>query len=134
MALQAGRRGSTFMRLLLSLSLLLAGACGPPTPITGNPTSGRSLYAARSCNGCHGTNGQGSSTGPNVTGSTTAGIGEWTLDEFRAAVRQAQGRDGSKLCSTMPPYPNLTEQQSADLFAYLQAQKNDTPQRGQACP
>lgn len=121
------------MRPLFVFVFVLIG-CGETPATQGNPTTGRSLYGGRSCVGCHGSQGQGSSTGPNITGSMTAGIGSWTLDEFRKAVKEATGRDGSKLCSTMPPYPSLTSQQTADLFAYLQAQMNDTVQRGQACP
>lgn len=117
-----------------SLALLLV-ACGPenPSTITGSASRGRTLYAARACNGCHGSTGQGNTTGPNITGSKTAGIGEWSRDEFRKAVRESVGRNGMPLCSTMPPYPNLTEQQVADLFAFLLAEVNDTPQRGDAC-
>jgi cytochrome c2 len=108
------------------------------TPVDAGPTgsvsAGMTLFAARSCNGCHGTLGEGNSTGPNISGSTTAGIGAWTQAEFSKAVKQAIGRDNMMFCPTMTPYPTLTDQQLADLFAFLKAQKNDTVQRGMACP
>lgn len=129
---------------MLSRSLVLVAAfstiaCGqmnttPDAGPTGKVADGMTLYVARSCNGCHGASGEGNSTGPNITGSTTAGIGAWTIGEFTKAVRQAIGKDGTMLCSSMTPYPTLTDQQVADLFAYLKAQKNDTVQRGMACP
>ncbi|MBL8921049.1 MAG: cytochrome c [Myxococcaceae bacterium] len=127
------------MRLSLLAAFLLLAACGqmnttPDAGPTGNAANGMTLYVARSCNGCHGASGEGNSTGPNVTGSTTAGIGTWTLAEFTKALRESIGKDGMKFCTTMTPYPNLTDQQVADLFAFLQAQKNDTVQRGMACP
>lgn len=123
---------------LLVGSLLTMAGCGqtgtPDAGITGNVMSGMTLYAARSCNGCHGATGEGNATGPNITGSTTAGIGSWTLAGFSKAVKEATSPTGRKYCSTMTPFPTLTDQQVADLFAYLMAQKNDTVQRGTACP
>ena len=98
----------------------------------GNVSAGMTLY--RSCNGCHGNAGEGNATGPNITGSTTAGIGAWTQAELTKAVKQAIGRDNMAFCATMTPYPTLTDVQLADLFAFLKAQKNDTVQRGTACP
>jgi mono/diheme cytochrome c family protein len=129
----------TLIRPLVIATTLLAAACGqmnttPDAGPTGNAANGMTLYVARSCNGCHGASGEGNSTGPNITGSTTAGIGAWTLAEFTRAVRQAIGKDGTMLCSSMTPYPTLTDTQVADLFAYLKSQKNDTVQRGMACP
>lgn len=130
----------TLIRSVVLVSALLTAGCGqmmnPPADagVTGNAANGMTLYVARSCNGCHGASGEGNSTGPNITGSTTAGIGAWTLAEFTKAMREAIGRDGMKFCTTMTPYPNLTDQQVADLFAFLKAQKNDTVQRGMACP
>ncbi|MBE2253846.1 MAG: cytochrome c [Myxococcus sp.] len=130
----------TLLRALCLLSVSTLVACGGGTTMTpdagptGNASTGMTLYAARSCNGCHGSLGEGNSTGPNISGSTTAGIGAWTQAEFTRAVRESVGRDGMKLCSTMTAYPSLTDQQVADLFAFLMAQKNDTAQRGQACP
>jgi len=119
-------------------TLLACGGGGTMTPVDAGPTgsvsAGMTLFAARSCNGCHGSLGEGNSTGPNISGSTTAGIGAWTLAEFSKAVKQAIGRDNMPLCSTMTAYPSLNDQQVADLFAFLKAQTNDTAQRGQACP
>ena len=106
----------------------------PDAGPTGSVSAGMTLFAARSCNGCHGNLGEGNSTGPNISGSTTAGIGAWTQAEFTKAVKQAISRTGRMYCATMTPYPTLSEQQVADLFAFLKAQKNDTVQRGMACP
>lgn len=125
-------------RATLTVCFVLLTACGsmstPDAGLVGNAASGMTLYGARSCNGCHGQLGEGNSTGPNISGSNTAGIGTWTQAEFNRAVRESVGRDGMRLCSTMTPYPTLTDQQLADLFAFLKGQKHDTVQRGQACP
>jgi mono/diheme cytochrome c family protein len=114
-------------------------ACGPMniTPDagpTGNAMNGQALYVARSCNGCHGASGEGNATGPNITGSTTAGIGNWSLADFTKAVREAKSPTGRQYCSTMTAFPSMTDPQVLDLFTYLKGQKNDTAQRGQACP
>lgn len=125
-----------FVLAALATSLTACGQMNTPPDAgpAGNVSNGMTLFTARSCNGCHGTAGEGNAVGPNITGSTTAGIGNWTLAEFTKAVRDAIGRDGVKFCTTMTPYPTLSDQQVADLFAFLKAQKNDTVQRGQACP
>lgn len=132
------------LALLVSLTFLALVGCGQMmttdagvdagSSVTGNAMNGMTLYAARSCNGCHGATGEGNTTGPNISGSTTAGIGSWTLANFSTAVKEAKSPTGKTYCSTMTPFPTLTEQQLADLFAFLIAQKHDTPQRGTACP
>lgn len=96
--------------------------------------NGQALYVSRSCNGCHGASGEGNATGPNITGSTTAGIGNWSLADFTKAVREAKSPTGRQYCSTMTAFPSMTDTQVLDLFTYLKGQKNDTVQRGMACP
>jgi len=122
---------------VVAFSTLVACGGGTMTPDAGpagNATAGMTLFVARSCNGCHGNLGEGNATGPNISGSTTAGIGSWTQPEFSKAVKQATSRTGRMYCATMTAYPTLSDQQVADLFAFLKAQKNDTVQRGTACP
>ena len=93
------------------------------------------VYASSStgCNLCHGTSGEGSAIGPNISGSKAAGIGDWTLAQFTAAVRMGKDKDGSMLCGTMVPQPAVTEQDAADMYAFLLSKTNDTPMKG-ACP
>jgi mono/diheme cytochrome c family protein len=96
---------------------------------TGNVMTGQSLYSARGCFSCHGANAEGTGAGPNISGNMTAGIGQWTLAEFTRAIRESIGRDGVRFCNSMQPY-SVTDQQLADLFAFLKSKDSTSPERG----
>ncbi|MCA2976869.1 MAG: cytochrome c [Myxococcaceae bacterium] len=125
-------------RALLSAATLAVTACGgmPPTPDAGSPmgnaTNGQSLYVNRGCNGCHGTNAEGTSSGPNISGNMTAGIGAWTQAEFNRAIREGVGKDGVMFCANMPRTPVLNDSALADLFAFVKSKDSAAPQRGPA--
>jgi len=58
----------------------------------------------------------------NITPDAETGIGEWTLDDFGAALREGVGRDGKHLYPVFP-YTSYTLTSDADvaaLFAYFQ--------------
>lgn len=59
---------------------------------------------------------------PNITSSSQHGIGNWTLVDFEAAVRQGRSPEGSAYYPAFPfsSYRSLTDQDVADLFAALQ--------------
>lgn len=131
----------TLLRAALAVAAIALSACGGGmmttpdagmTP-TGNATNGQALYANRGCNGCHGTNAEGSASGPNITGNMTAGIGAWTQAEFNKSIREGVGKDGMMFCPNMPRTPSLTDAQLADLFAFLKTKDSATVQRG-PCP
>ncbi len=93
---------------------------------------GATIYTGQVCNTCHGPDGSGNQ-GPNITLSTTAGIGSWTYQQFHDAVRLAKRNDGTPLCVLMLSYneTDISEQGIADLYAFLKSQPiNDTPQKG----
>ena len=102
-------------------------AAGGGSTLTGNATNGASLWTKNACNGCHGEHAEGGGA-PNITKSATGGIGAFTLAQFRTAVHDAKNKQGQPLCGLMQPFPNLTDQEIADLYAFQQAQPAvDTP-------
>jgi mono/diheme cytochrome c family protein len=114
---------------------LLAG-CGTPTAMT-SVEAGAALYTANACNGCHGENAEGRPLGPNISGSTSAGIGSWTQAQFTSALLEGRGlplADGgvNALCANMPRFARLNPTQLTDLLAYLQSKSSDAVQRGPA--
>ena len=131
-----------------STCMSVIAPCVPPRPpacidgtcVTGaepgNPTNGASLFRSPSlgCSTCHGDNAEGD-LGPNITGNLTAGIGGWTLSDFRDAVRSGTNRKGAALCAQMQPFPasSLSEQGIADLYAFTQSQDSSIAQVGVYC-
>ncbi|MFS8066408.1 MAG: c-type cytochrome, partial [Byssovorax sp.] len=96
---------------------------------------GGDIYAARSCNGCHGDQGQGNQ-GPNITSSKTAGIGAWTTQELEAAIRDGKLKDGTDLCSSMPRWTvkQLSDADLASIIGFMQALPAiDVPSPGSLC-
>ena len=97
----------------------------------------RGAYLARAgdCAGCHtaGPNaapfagGLGMNTPfgtiftTNITPDPATGIGRYTRDEFAAALRRGQRRDGSRLYPAMPfaSFARLTDADVDDLYAYF---------------
>jgi mono/diheme cytochrome c family protein len=66
----------------------------------------------------------------NLTMHPEYGLGEWTLDDFGKAIRQARRPDGRMLSSTMPPFTSLTDDEVAAIWAYLKTvpiQDNNAP-------
>jgi cytochrome c553 len=106
------------------------GAAGGPT------TAGGKLYSDRSCNSCHGNNGEGSQ-GPNITPSTAAGIGAWTTDQIKSAIRDGKNKDGKNLCSSMPRWSTsqISDSDLATLVDFLQKELTavDVPNQGSLC-
>lgn len=86
------------------------------------------------CNTCHADKGAGA-MGPNISGSKTSGIGNWTEPQFHEAVRNAKNRKGASLCALMLAFPaNLvSDQDIADIYAYLIANPVETAMAGSYC-
>ena len=53
---------------------------------------------------------------PNITPDRDTGIGNWTDDEFLAALHEGRGRNGTRLYPAMP-YPAYTKMTDADVLA-----------------
>jgi cytochrome c2 len=114
------------------------GSSGTPT---GSAANGATLFMSQSlaCNTCHADDASGG-IGPNISGSTTAGIGSWTYSDFHNAVRLGEDKSGTKkLCFLMIAIPatpstaggpSVSDQGIADIYAFLQTKKNDTVNHG----
>ena len=63
----------------------------------------------------------------NITPDAANGIGRWSLAEFRRALRDGIGRNGTYLYPVFPftSYSRMNDGDIADLYAYVMAQKPD---------
>jgi mono/diheme cytochrome c family protein len=113
-----------------------APAAAAPEP-QGDAKRGAYVFAAADCESCHTdkkNNGPllaggramvtdfGTFFAPNITPDRTNGIGSWSYDDFRRAIREGKGKGGEILYPVFP-YPSfsgMTDQDIADLWAYLQ--------------
>lgn len=139
-------------------ALLMLLSAGPP-PATAQPADapsaadltavarGRYLAHAGACDSCHTDHPEngaylaggrvlkshlGTFYVPNITPDPETGIGDWTLEEFRAAMIEGIAPDGSHYYPTFPYpwYTGLSAQDVRDLWAYLQTiapVRNATP-------
>lgn len=96
------------------VSLVALAAAQPPPASAEN---GKKLYMKHTCYFCHGTAGQGG-----VAGARVAVVGR-NLQGFTRYVRQPSGQ--------MPAYTEkiLSDQELADIFAYLRALPAARPAR-----
>ncbi|MHC1481654.1 c-type cytochrome [Frateuria aurantia] len=121
---------------LLPVALLGAWAAGPAlAQDRQDPVQqGQKLATQGDCVACHTAPGGkpfagglaihsplGTIYSSNITPSTTAGIGRYTLQQFSAAVREGVRGDGAHLYPAMPytSYAKITDQDMAALYAYF---------------
>lgn len=59
--------------------------------------------------------------GPNITSDKATGIGDWTEDQFKRALRQGIDEHGAYMYPVFPftSFTNLTDRDASDLYAYL---------------
>jgi mono/diheme cytochrome c family protein len=131
------------MRRLAGISafaLLLCGALAGPALAAAAPDyeqvyGGRYQAILGDCVGCHTEPGGrpfaggaplqtpfGPLVAPNITPDAETGIGAWTEEDFRRAVKQGMARGGKRLYPAMP-YPNYARMSDADvanIWAYMQ--------------
>ncbi len=91
------------------LFLLTLSACG--TAPAGNAENGQKWYKMNNCTACHGEKGNGG-RGPNI-GNTDMG--------FSSFVKKLRKKDAP----IMPPFPEtkISEQDAADIYAFLKSSK-----------
>jgi len=109
--------------VLFTLSLVISGCERASAPASGaNPTAGAALYAAH-CALCHGVNGDGQGVRRAFMDPPPANLTlpPWSRKE-NAARTFAAIRDGVR-GTAMPPWPSLSDEQIADLVAYIQTFK-----------
>src|SRR5215475_11295095 len=96
---------------------------------------GRYLATAADCGSCHTVPGSdhpysggrpfetpfGVLVAPNITPDRETGIGNWSDDEFDAAVRLGRSRNGARLYPAMPfpYYSRMSREDVKDIRAYL---------------
>lgn len=119
--------------------ILLVGILGIGTAAAqGNVQRGQYVSSAGGCVGCHTelksgavpyAGGRALETpfgvfyGPNLTPDPETGLGKWTLEQFRQALRRGERPDGSHYFPSFP-YPSFTGMADADivdLWAYLRS-------------
>ena len=112
-------------------------ACSSDPASSGDPVArGAEVWADQGCDTCHGSDAKGRE-GPNITMSTTAGIGAWSYQQFHDAVRLAKGKDGVALCQFMTKFEesDISEAGMQDLHAYIKSLPiSDVVNRGSYCP
>lgn len=57
----------------------------------------------------------------NLTPDAETGIGKWTLDEFKRALREGVRPDGRAIRSPMNAYNQLTDEEVSGIFTYLRS-------------
>ena len=134
-----------------ALATFVAGAAfmtvsGQSAPLQSPPAStqeqrakGEYIFNLAGCVGCH-TDKKGGGArlaggrpfktdygtfyAPNITPDADTGIGTWTFDQFRRAIREGIAPDGSHYFPAFPytSYTHMTDQDLAALWSYLQVQ------------
>jgi mono/diheme cytochrome c family protein len=135
------RARRTLLALAIStflLLLVLPAARSAPDPAA--VQRGAYIFDAADCVGCHTdakNNGPRLAGGrplatpfgvfysPNITPDTETGIGNWSLDDFRRALREGISDHGAYYFPVFPytSFTGMSDQDIADLFAYLQTQE-----------
>ena len=130
--------------LFAAMALLLAGGVAQAQ---GDARKGLYISKAAGCVGCHTSEAKGAAAyaggralktpfgtfyGPNITPHPAAGIGKWSLDDFRRAIRLGERPDGAHYFPAFP-YPSFTGMSDgdiADLWAYMRSlTPADTPSK-----
>jgi mono/diheme cytochrome c family protein len=123
-------------------------AIEPPSPQSFDPVlvkRGRELAAIGNCSDCHTVRGGASFAGglpvptpfgtiysSNITPDPATGIGRWSEEAFRRAMRSGVGRDGQHLYPTFPydHFTNVSDDDDRALYAFLMTrQPVDAPAR-----
>jgi mono/diheme cytochrome c family protein len=106
-----------------------SGTNGESAPV-GQAATGQTLVVSYGCGACH-TGSAGTLAGgdvpkggvypPNLTPDVDTGLGGWTTDAIATAVTTGQDDQGMTLCSPMPRFAALSDQDLANLVAYLRS-------------
>ena len=133
---------SRLLRSLSSLSFLIAalavaGCSSSDTPDPGDNAAviakGQELVKSNGCAGCHSSakdtevlSGQdtpitGKEYGPNLTPDKETGIGSWTDAQITDAIVKGVDDEGDDLCTTMPRFSSLSEEDVTAIVAYLKS-------------
>jgi len=116
---------------IYAAALKHAAPFGPAAPPSSNAlVQGEYLVKhGFACLGCHGynlTGGTGQMPGPNLTSDKKTGLGNWTLDQIVAAIKEGKRPDGSQLSPVMPyatAFTNMTDSDARVIVIYLKSLK-----------
>lgn len=98
----------------------------PPAAPEAGVTHEYGAHLARACQGCHGANLAGAASGPapapNLTPHAT-GLGPWTEEDFRRAMREGLRPDSSEISEAMPwkAFRAMTDAELAALWLHLRS-------------
>jgi alcohol dehydrogenase (quinone), cytochrome c subunit len=124
-----------------------ASALASPVSVAGrvDPIDGRYATTLADCAACHTVDPKrpfaggraiaapmGTIYATNITPDKRAGIGSWTLDEFRAALVDGVAKGGRRLYPAMPydNYRQLSETDIEAIYAYLMRDVRPDPEPG----
>lgn len=120
------------------LGLGMVGFAQVPAFAQGNAKNGQYIAQASGCVGCHTDTAAnavpfaggralktpfGTFYGPNITPDKETGLGAWSEDDFKRAIRLGERRDGAHYFPAFP-YPSftgMTDSDIRDLWAYLRS-------------
>jgi mono/diheme cytochrome c family protein len=117
-----------------SLLLLLSGPAAGCGGNSSDPPQANGLSLAKeNCGACHDP-GDGSYSGQtstikrgamifpaNLTPDATTGIGTWSDDQIKNAIRTGVDDQGNQLCVDMPRFTGLSDDQLSRIVAFLRA-------------
>jgi cytochrome c553 len=103
------------------------GAGGSPDPVETEVEAAQKraialingLSTVRKCTTCHQIGFEGAGFFANITPDVETGIGSWSEDDIKVAIRDGKDKDGNALCATMERYASFSEEQLSDLAIYL---------------
>lgn len=121
---------------LTCLLMLADGGAAQAAPDAASAIArGQYLFDAADCIGCHGDSKNGAHPvgglgldtpfgtfrAPNITPDKRFGIGDWTPEQFKRAMRHGIGRNGEYLFPVFPytSFTNMTDRDMDDLYAYV---------------
>src|SRR3569832_761785 len=129
------RRGPAIAIALTALFASSSGPSGADPQDFSAAERGRYLAQAADCGSCHTVAGSGRPfaggraietpfgvlAAPNITPDRETGIGNWTDEQFDAAVRNGRSRNGARLYPAMPfpYYSRMSREDVKDIRAYL---------------
>jgi len=122
-----------FTGVLFAIGFLATAKVGAAD--TESIARGKYIFQGADCNGCHGDVKHGSDPvgglgldtpfgtfrAPNITPDREHGIGGWSLEEFKTALRNGVGRHGEYLFPVFPytSFTKMTDRDMGDLYAYI---------------
>src|SRR5512138_1016800 len=107
-----GRKG-TLLAFLVTVIVLHGATRSLPA---GDARRGRELFRSHQCIACHSANGEGGTSAPDLSGAVRRGFSPYQL---AALLWNHAPRMWSALKSKGIVFPELSEQDGADLFVYF---------------